>query len=177
MLLWVYIHTGQAWKICLATVGFEPTSFGILANTPTQQISFWFSLPNLEAGGLPTVRTVPILLAYLGDLGIHVCKYLLQKLLFKTGCSSIQRDIKRQSPLKPSKIENTWHIIFSSDTLMCTQKRGGVCFLKYYFKRRKLSKPDTYPRFAKLAKKIVSHGFSKISFFSIGVPWNLTFRF
>ena len=31
MLLWVYIHTGQAWKICLATVGFEPTTFGILA--------------------------------------------------------------------------------------------------------------------------------------------------
>ena len=49
------------------------------------------------------------------------------------------------------------NLIFSSDTLMCTQKRGGVGFLKYYFKRRKLSKPDTYPRFAKLAKKIVSH--------------------
>ena len=31
MLLWVYIHTGQAWKICLATVGIEPTTFGILA--------------------------------------------------------------------------------------------------------------------------------------------------
>ena len=44
---------------------------------------------------------------------------------------------------------------------MCTQKCGGVCFLKYYFKRRKLSKPDTYPRFAKLAKKIVSHGLLK----------------
>jgi hypothetical protein len=28
MLLWVYTHTGQAWKICLATVGFEPTTFG-----------------------------------------------------------------------------------------------------------------------------------------------------
>jgi hypothetical protein len=27
MLLWVYIHTGQAWKICLATVGIEPTSW------------------------------------------------------------------------------------------------------------------------------------------------------
>jgi hypothetical protein len=24
MLLWVYIHTGQAWKICPATVGIEP---------------------------------------------------------------------------------------------------------------------------------------------------------
>ena len=31
MLLWVCIHTGQAWKICLATVGIEPTTFGILA--------------------------------------------------------------------------------------------------------------------------------------------------
>jgi hypothetical protein len=29
MLLWVYIHTGQAWKICLATVEIEPTTFGI----------------------------------------------------------------------------------------------------------------------------------------------------
>jgi hypothetical protein len=33
MLLWVYIHTGQAWKICLATVGIEPTTFGILAQS------------------------------------------------------------------------------------------------------------------------------------------------
>jgi hypothetical protein len=32
MLLWVYIHTGQAWKICLSTVGIEPTTFGILAS-------------------------------------------------------------------------------------------------------------------------------------------------
>ena len=31
MLLWVYIHTGQAWKIFLATVGIEPTTFGIIA--------------------------------------------------------------------------------------------------------------------------------------------------
>ena len=31
MLLWVYIHTGRAWKICPATVGIEPTTFGILA--------------------------------------------------------------------------------------------------------------------------------------------------
>ena len=28
---WVYIHTGQAWKICMSTVGIEPTTFGILA--------------------------------------------------------------------------------------------------------------------------------------------------
>jgi hypothetical protein len=29
MLLWVYIHTGQAWKICLATVGFDGTRAGL----------------------------------------------------------------------------------------------------------------------------------------------------
>jgi hypothetical protein len=28
MLLWVYIHTGQGWKICLATMGIEPTTLG-----------------------------------------------------------------------------------------------------------------------------------------------------
>jgi hypothetical protein len=33
MLLCVYIHTGQAWKICLATVGIEHTTFGIVAKT------------------------------------------------------------------------------------------------------------------------------------------------
>ena len=37
MLLWVHIHTGQAWKICPATAGFEPTTFGILA----QCSSYW----------------------------------------------------------------------------------------------------------------------------------------
>jgi hypothetical protein len=31
MLFWVYIHTGQAWKICLVAVKIEPTTFGILA--------------------------------------------------------------------------------------------------------------------------------------------------
>jgi hypothetical protein len=34
MLLGVYIHTGQAWKICLATVGIEPTTFGIRGELP-----------------------------------------------------------------------------------------------------------------------------------------------
>jgi hypothetical protein len=61
MLLWVYIHTGQAWKICLATVGFEPTTFGILAQsnitqasyspeyiTPTQQISWLLDYTDIE---------------------------------------------------------------------------------------------------------------------------------
>jgi hypothetical protein len=28
MLLWVCILTRQAWKICLATVGIEPATFG-----------------------------------------------------------------------------------------------------------------------------------------------------
>jgi hypothetical protein len=27
----ISIHTGQAWKICLATVRIEPTTFGILS--------------------------------------------------------------------------------------------------------------------------------------------------
>ena len=42
MLLWVYIHTGQmqAWKICLTTVGIEPTTFGILAQFALFEI-FW----------------------------------------------------------------------------------------------------------------------------------------
>ena len=31
ILLWVYIYTRQAWKICLATVRIEPTTLGILA--------------------------------------------------------------------------------------------------------------------------------------------------
>jgi hypothetical protein len=38
MLLWVCIHTGQAWKKCLATVGFEPTTFGILAHNKRDYI-------------------------------------------------------------------------------------------------------------------------------------------
>jgi hypothetical protein len=29
----MYIHTGQAWKICLATVRMEPTTFGIPAQS------------------------------------------------------------------------------------------------------------------------------------------------
>ena len=37
MLLWVYIHTGQAWKICLATVGFEPQPLEYYPNAlPTE---------------------------------------------------------------------------------------------------------------------------------------------
>jgi hypothetical protein len=31
MLLWVYIHTGQAWKICLAMAGIKPMTFGMVA--------------------------------------------------------------------------------------------------------------------------------------------------
>jgi hypothetical protein len=39
MLLWVCIHTGQAWKICLATVGIKPTTLRILANWATGSCS------------------------------------------------------------------------------------------------------------------------------------------
>ena len=57
MLLWVYIHTGQAWTICLATVGVEPTTFGILAHIgsiPTEPMTFgilqayFSSLPGVD---------------------------------------------------------------------------------------------------------------------------------
>jgi hypothetical protein len=34
MLLWVYIHTGQAWKICLATMGFEPRGQAYFSSLP-----------------------------------------------------------------------------------------------------------------------------------------------
>jgi hypothetical protein len=42
MLLWVYIHTRQAWKICLATVGIKPTNHGVDIHyiTPTQKKTF-----------------------------------------------------------------------------------------------------------------------------------------
>jgi hypothetical protein len=44
MLLWVYIHIGQAWKICLATVGIEPTTFGICIQSYTlHPLKFWAS--------------------------------------------------------------------------------------------------------------------------------------
>ena len=46
----MYIHTGQARKICLATVGIEPTTFGILA----QLAEHWASIPKV-VGSIPTV--------------------------------------------------------------------------------------------------------------------------
>ena len=65
MLLWVYIYTGHAWKICLATVGIEPTTFGILAQCSTnwatrsgqliaQLAEHWASIPKV-VGSIPTV--------------------------------------------------------------------------------------------------------------------------
>jgi hypothetical protein len=36
MLLWVYIHTRQAWNICLATVGFEHSKFQNYNESRTQ---------------------------------------------------------------------------------------------------------------------------------------------
>ena len=40
---------------------------------------------------------------------------------------------------------------------MYTQKRDGVCFLNIILNAEKLSKPDMYPRFVKLAKHMMSH--------------------
>jgi hypothetical protein len=47
MLLWVYIHTGHAWKICLAKVGIEPTTYGILATLHQHsKYQLWYYFPN-----------------------------------------------------------------------------------------------------------------------------------
>ena len=61
MLFWVYIHTGQAGKICLATVGIEHTTIGILAqcsaNWATRSgrlAEHWASIPKV-GGSIPTV--------------------------------------------------------------------------------------------------------------------------
>jgi hypothetical protein len=54
MLLWVYIHTGQAWKMCLATVwiythqsNITQASYSPGYITPTQQIVTFIN-PNQE---------------------------------------------------------------------------------------------------------------------------------
>jgi hypothetical protein len=36
----VYPHRGQAWKICLATVGIESTTFGILAQRSAKYVRY-----------------------------------------------------------------------------------------------------------------------------------------
>ena len=74
MLLLVYIHTGQARKISLSTVGIKPTTFGILAqrsanyhilirnitysNQPDRVAQLtercWASIPKIM-GSIPTV--------------------------------------------------------------------------------------------------------------------------
>jgi hypothetical protein len=41
----VNIHTGQAWKICLATVGIEPTTSGILAHRGQ---AYFSNLPGVD---------------------------------------------------------------------------------------------------------------------------------
>jgi hypothetical protein len=50
MLLWVYIHTGQAWKVRLATVGIEPTTFGMLAR---KVCHFGYRQARWDGGTLP----------------------------------------------------------------------------------------------------------------------------
>ena len=60
MLLWVYIHSGQAWKTCPATVRIEPTTFGIQAQcsanwaTWSGRFEHWASIPKV-VGSIPTV--------------------------------------------------------------------------------------------------------------------------
>ena len=56
-ILWVYIHTGQAWKICLATVGIEPTTFGILAQCSANWATRSWLLDYIDIEG--TIDTVP----------------------------------------------------------------------------------------------------------------------
>jgi hypothetical protein len=51
MLLWVYIHTGQAWKICLTTVGIEPTTF-LPGKLITSIIFTWVHYTNTEKSWL-----------------------------------------------------------------------------------------------------------------------------
>jgi hypothetical protein len=71
MLLWVYIYTGQAWKICLATVGIEPTTFGILAQNRWEIcLRMRYNLRGLRERDLGRVNIViwflSVLLAFLG---------------------------------------------------------------------------------------------------------------
>jgi hypothetical protein len=47
MLLWVYIHTGQAWKISLAVVGIEPTTFGMVRSVRVCDISELSLVPSI----------------------------------------------------------------------------------------------------------------------------------
>jgi hypothetical protein len=56
MLLWVYIHTGRAWKICPATVGIEPTTFGILAQLDPHRAS----LKNMPGHGGHIFQARPV---------------------------------------------------------------------------------------------------------------------
>jgi hypothetical protein len=65
MLLWVYIHTGQAWKICLTTVGINPVWIYTQSNitsiiftwvhyTNTEKIQFMCFYPTSSFGKLHT---------------------------------------------------------------------------------------------------------------------------
>jgi hypothetical protein len=59
--VWVYIHTdhtGQAWKICLSTVGIEPTTFGTLAHVIMLLYMLWRGYVSVNSSGaLPPLAT------------------------------------------------------------------------------------------------------------------------
>jgi hypothetical protein len=115
MLLRVYIHTGQAWKICLATVGFEPTNPTVARNifqacpvwiytqsnitqasyspeyiTPTQQISFFkrskFPINLFHWIYWPMTQNSTMVYIYnITSLCISIRKCIYNNMLYKKG--------------------------------------------------------------------------------------------
>ena len=90
--------------------------------------------------------------------------------------------IKRESPLS---LSNRWHMMKNEMfsylvqwyTNCILRNVMGFVFWNIFLNAEKLSKPDTYPRFVKLAKNIVSHSLSKTSFCSVRVFRKPHFRF
>jgi hypothetical protein len=78
MLLWVYIHTGQAWKICLAMVGNEPTTFETVARHIFQACPVWiYTQSNItQASYSPEYITPTQQISSLLTVSIHGFKAL-----------------------------------------------------------------------------------------------------